>query len=149
MGADLITYILVVPKDIQEDKARSFARDLRGELAVILEGLKRGEDLDDLTEGRDKAGKALYNVFDGLTIDTESVEALMLDLGDENLDRVLDFLKTTYPRDTNSRPVKIGGEEFNIIVSGDTTWGDTPEGEGYSFCAFILATGLDEALGIQ
>jgi hypothetical protein len=154
MGCDLCTYILVAPEKVTDEhiaSARKYIHRTRKTLDEIL-FLLRDQGLDsvsDLEKGVIPEDiQVLFDNYFGAG-DPAEIGTVIADLNDEKLNEIINFLKDPETRDSNSRLAKIGGTTFRIIVAGDQTWGDTPDGIGYEMCHTLLKLGLDRCFDIQ
>jgi hypothetical protein len=153
MGADLITFICVGPKKLTLSETRrrnvvqhamnrrkrvleTACRDLAKTRKLSPEEMRQADDFEDALED------FLRNECDGEEIlvnvtpkDVRTTLVQLVDLwnGDER------------PRDLAYRLWK----NRRIVVAGDMSWGDEPEGYGFQLLKRAQTMGLLDALGIE
>lgn len=125
MGADLITFILVGPEKI------NFTSRLQ---AKALKVAKRA--ISDLPEDENE---------DPFGFRTMSEADLT-----ETIQEFVNFWNSPDSRDVNARGgFRVGGKTLKILVAGDSTWGDAPDGIGYQTCLKGDILNLFSVLGIK
>jgi hypothetical protein len=107
MGSDLISYILVGPVEIK-NTPKTQARAMKSAMAAILKMTKD----DDAFGFLEMTTKQLKEVIQGF----------------------VNFWNNPDTRDANVREVSLGKVTYKILVVGDSTWGDTPDGLGFQTC---------------
>ena len=150
MGADLISYILVGPEKLKASAKATKAMLARGETLVALAKRVVDEslDYDDLTEKeQDLVG----------TLEYEDLVNYVFDLDPSTvLAEFLSLWKNADARDCSARlfdvPSKTKGGRrqcFQILVAGDMSWGDEPEGAGYQTIKAALILGFPCQFGVR
>ena len=147
MGADLCVFILVGPSKIDEkllnrEMALAQVRPILESVkkwAVYIRALEAVDNTDNLPpvepEGVDEAIKEDFDHYSAL-LDIDPEEA------------VTDFFflwNQCYYRDASCR--MFGDRQ--ILVAGDSSWGDAPEGDGYRICKQSELLGLFSLFDIE
>jgi len=153
MGADLIMYICVGPKRIKlsEARRRKVVRDVVIHRRKVLERACR--DLAKtrrLSEERLQQCPDYEDVLIAFLRDECNGEEILPDLTGKEINKTLVQLvdlwnAKDYARDLNARVWK----NRRIVVAGEMSWGDEPEGYGYQLLKRAQAMGLLAALGIE
>lgn len=144
MGADLITYIVVGPETIvmtDEMLTKIKASSVEMEEQVKQYLLDEGK-----TEGREEFLEWYEDAFGE---PPEDVEDASNHLSATNRLKVAEeFIKgwPDFGRDTN---VRFLNEKEVIVVAGDMSWGDSPDGAGYTAIDYVYKLKLDEILGLR
>jgi len=139
MGADLITFILVGPESLKLT---------RGRRQNILNRCEEVRDAATAVTNGDGSKKQKLLV-EGL--DEYARETLALCEPSKVLDYFLEVWNNAGPRDVNSRLFRPapGKRMLKLLVAGDMSWGDEPEGAGYQAIKEAYLLGLFPRLGIQ
>lgn len=162
MGADLICFIAKGPVKVNKRSQMKAVKratkiiELAKELVRVAKKFDREEDLTD-------AEAKLYNdgILDPLlsgfqdqeqysSLD-EAVENLETLAGFEPNTEVSEFVRywlTNAARDTNSR-IDPDDNKQKIVVCGELSWGDAPEGEGYLKMRYGYWLDIPQSLGIR
>jgi hypothetical protein len=153
MGADLITYICVGPKKIKlsETRRRSLVGRAMSRRKKVLAAAGRG-----LAEARGLSLEKLQR--------SDSYECWLEDFLRNECDGE-EILVNVTPKDVRTTLVQLvdlwnGGnvardqsyrfwKNRRIVVAGEMSWGDEPEGYGYQLLKRARAMGLLDALGIE
>lgn len=148
MGADLITYIAVGP-------ARPTKRQIESAIKGADKIIKHCKKLVKLSD-------------DEIALDHPLLSDLIGEEGLDNIDLVKPYIETialsnpkkvvkefldwwggrTYARDTNGRPDPHRPNEI-IMVCGEMSWGDLPDGIGYQTMRQAYWLGIPYRLGIR
>lgn len=175
MGADLITYLLKGPAKITQAKRKAalkaidiflaagadlvsaydtiklFERKDKGWEEITEKDLKRCETvIEELTNTRGSVladfcedhGEHLDTIVDSFRDDMESFNP------EEFVDEFISWWEKGGGRDTNSRPDPDDMKK-RIVVCGDMSWGDAPEGYGYTLCRKAYWFNIPQVLGIH
>lgn len=140
MGADLITHIVVGPVKLRPSKATQ-----QKVLKHADNVLKRAKQAVKLS-GWDYDGDDLLG---GLGLEPEDMEGFALVDARQTFDNLLKLWKDGKFRDVSSRLATVGGKQVAIVVAGDSSWGDEPDGLGYETLRDAYRLGMLELLGIQ
>jgi hypothetical protein len=139
MGADLISWILIGPEKVKLSPGKR--KNLLNSCKEIVFAAKMSASGRTLSKKQEKLLEPLddeYNVE--YAADLEPVKVL---------DAFLDLWTRAGYRDTSTRAVTLHGEDYQILVAGDTTWGDEPEGGGYQTIKNAGMLGIPYKLGIR
>jgi len=139
MGADLIGYMVIGPKKFDEyvlEKARAYLIRLQGQIDLAL---NKGEITQELRELVD-----MSSLGDLHESERSAIEDLDSRFDESLIDEFLDLWKYGC-RDSCCRPYK----DRQIVFAGEMTWGDTPEGTGYTILEAIEYVGLYKILGLE
>lgn len=137
MGADLITFIAVGPELIQLTPAKR-----KKVLAKMKARIKECE------KWKEKGGKLPKGMMD--EIDVENVADMEMKDVAKVLDEVIGLWNGSIStRDSNSRLFKHGGKWGKVMVAGDMSWGDSPDGEGYRILREAEMLGINDLIGLR
>lgn len=167
MGADLCVYILVGPNELSDDAVNNALSTYKLRAEAVNAAQTRVNNSESvLDEHIDMIGKAFAGVKSGK--DAKAFSTLMI--GDDPGDLITyqlselvccDIIKSNpdvdpvetirwwdqaRARDAASRPF---GKDRKIVVAGERTWGDSPEGIGFRWCKFVDEWGLSKILGLE
>jgi hypothetical protein len=140
MGADLITFMLVGPERIELTKGKrqnilNFCQERVFAAQMVSEG---------------KATSKQEKMLNGL--DECDIDNLSSEKPEEALESFLSLWNDVDGgfRDTNSRYFRLGkGKRHQLLVAGDMSWGDEPDGAGYQIVKRANLLGLFPLLGIH
>lgn len=141
MGADLITYMLLGPTKLTISAAKR--KRILKHANTVIDLARRSVEADPTPKERKSVAGRLLN---GL----ESEE--LRDIGEMDAATTLDELCQLWDgefRDCSFRAVTIKGTRYRMVIAGDMSWGDEPEGEGYLAARRAAMLGLFPLLGIQ
>jgi hypothetical protein len=154
MGSDLIGYMVLAPAKITKEmvaKAKLYLGGLNKEAQEEFARLAVTKDAEwsvDMVKG-----KKLQRLFESIDFDNfynEDVFEALRELKDLEVDKVVDtaaeFLNIPDSRDSVSRYIS---KRTKCIFSGDFSWGDEPDGGGYSILKNIHKYGLDKLWRIR
>ena len=115
MGADLISYIVIVPKKLDESRKEAAVKQIERLLADPEFQTAQYEDHEDLVSAFEGPAKDLVdNLFE---------------------------ICTSGARDVNDRYVS-NEDQRKILVAGELSWGDEPDGFGYQTLKWASIFGL-------
>lgn len=137
MGAELITYIVKGPAKLDESK-REQAVDLAKDVIAARELVEK----DEITEKDRQMFALLAGTFD---------EDDLLAIAELDAEKVVDSLFETWAeeyRDVNGR-YDPDDEGQKIVVAGEMSWGDSPQGGGYQAFDAVAKLGLFEFFGLR
>jgi hypothetical protein len=137
MGADLLTIIVTGPTKLKRSKALE-ARLLKRANATI-EAAKRAR--------KDPKFLWLNNEFL-----QDFDESEINDIADTDANQTLADLYNVWDgaaRDAACRVIKQEGKPLRIVVAGDMSWGDEPDGYGYTTLRDAARLGFFAPLGID
>lgn len=146
MGADLITYIVAGPRKLKlsATKRKSILKEAetRMEAARIWQAETNGGVTEPIGPST-KLPKSIENLSE------EELESLVgLDAEVTLNTLVALWNETVTPRDVNARTFKMGGVWTKVVVAGDMSWGDEPDGEGYQTISQAQRLGMLALLGL-
>ena len=146
MGADLLTYIAIGPEKLDESeelRRRAVAEGTRRVTAVtaFLE-LENEADAAELTL---HIPQALQFELDTIPLDVDDYETLAGVEVSSAMNDLFTMWNERSFRDVNTRWYN----DKQILVAGDSSWGDEPEGGGYQTCKLSDLLGLFEVYGIE
>ena len=136
MGSSLITTVCVMPYTLDAELVELAREKARKITAILAQDEYGSEELEPL-------GLDMYDV--------EMTFGYLEDMSELDVAELLEQFLTWYgagasSRDTTTRPCP-GLPDHQIVVSGASTWGDAPDGEGYEFMTKLSALGLLGVLG--
>ena len=146
MGADLIRYHAFVPLKAADKLLEAHLTKLDKALALIGGPDKIADGgLDPKVaalaiKALETAGARVQD-FDDLA----TAEALQSFVADIELVRNFDPAQFNY-RDSASATVKINGVDMAMLFAGELSWGDEPQGAGYTALRALYRTGLIDVL---
>lgn len=146
MGADLITYIMVGPKTVELTPEAHAAESAR--LDILLRDMQTVISSEPADEVADDIADEIADLY------RESYEYLMACLvaeypdGASFLDAAIEFWNNPFGRDANVREGCPTPDE-KIVVGGDTSYGDEPEGSAYEMMRVMDRLRICDALGIK
>ena len=83
-------------------------------------------------------------------LDDEQEVELTADLDARTVvERTIAFWNSPSEKDTCWRIAKVGDQTLKIVVAGDSTWGDTPDGEGYRLLVDAARLRILDELGLK
>ncbi len=153
MGADLITFVCVGPKNLTLSAARrrnvvqhamnrrkrvleTACRDLAKTRKLSPEQLRQTADFEDALED------FLRNECDG--------EEILVNVTPKDVREPLERLINLWNGDERPHDLVYRlWKNRRIVVAGDMSWGDEPEGYGYQLLKQAQTMGLLDALGIE
>jgi hypothetical protein len=156
MGADLITFILIGPKKLEPlpSHRESVVRRVMDKRKAALEGACRGlaearglspEQLRQTADFEDALEDFLRNEGGG--------EECLVHLTPEEVRKTLDALVALWndgsARDLDWRLWKDGRKTRRLVVAGDMSYGDEPDGYAFQLFKKAQGMGLMAALGIE
>jgi hypothetical protein len=174
MGADLIVYIMKGPAKVTKVKRAAALRAVDAFLAagadllsaydtvklyetrgkgweeVLQEDLKRCEQVvEDLTNSRDSV---LSDYCEDRGDDAQRIVGALKEMSsffspEEFVDEFIAWWENGGGRDTSGRPDP-DDQKKRIQVCGDMSWGDSPEGYGYTLTSKAYWFHVPQALGI-
>lgn len=153
MGADLITCILIGPEKINLTPKKQ--KEIIRSTTVFVEAAKRA--VTDPESGVIDPGSGCYyeenlSQEDKRLLNGEQVEhleqAASLD-PQKVLSEFLHLWKGEGFRDCDSRSVRIGRKHYQVVVAGDRSWGDEPDGDGYQTLKNACLLHIPSKLGIK
>lgn len=135
MGADLITTIVVGPEKVQLTPAKR---------KKVLEAAKQRVKACAKWSG----GPLPEGMMDEMDVES------LADLKAKDISKVLNDVLSLWNgkvsfRDTNSRTFKQGGKVGKVLVAGDMSWGDSPDGEGYRILREAELLGILDPIGLK
>lgn len=134
MGADLISITIVGPKTLKPSKAKVDK--------VVHKTLKRVKACAEWDGGVLPRG---FDYEDDVQKVADYDEQMIRDL----VGGVVTFWNDPRARDTAWRFAKVGNKAVRIVVAGGTSWGDSPDGEGYELLMEAERLGLLDSLGLH
>lgn len=144
MGADLCTFIVVgKEKMVMTDEMLT---EIKATSVEYIEILKKYITAQELTE-EEQAFIEFYEETFG--DDPMDAEVFNDHFGAANRLKVAEDFIANWPdfgRDTNVRYLN---EDEVICVAGDMSWGDTPDGTGYTTLNYVYNLKLDDILGLR
>lgn len=146
MGADLIGYMVIGPREISLDKvgeATTFAKNNIIKISNAATSILEGEEevIDEAWASISEFDIQDYEINDYADFDEKSAE----DYSARLVGDLLDFWKNG-SRDSAYRDLPNGSR---VVFAGDQTWGDTPDGFGYQTLRKSEAIGLLKFFGIE
>jgi hypothetical protein len=156
MGADLITFIFIGPQKLKLSAARcrSVVRRVMSKREAALEGACRGlaearglspEQLRQTADFEDALEDFLRNEGGG--------EECLVSLTPQEVRTTLDALVALWndgsARDLNYRFWQDGRKTRRLVVAGDMSYGDEPDGCAFQLFKKAQGMGLMAALGIE
>lgn len=139
MGAELITYILKGPAELDESKRESAIKLAESVINLARELKAKG---DDVTE---KDWQSL-RLLTGCDVE-DALDSLAEMRAEEVVRDVYEAWSENF-RDVNGRYDPDDGDQ-KIVVAGELSWGDTPQGAGYRAFDAAAKLGLFEHFGIR
>jgi len=154
MGADLIVHIAIVPNEI----TGTMRKNAQNRIDRLLEAADKQDKLvlpdrelrwEDLLPELQEVGKALEQEGDAYAAEdvTNCIRGTLRE--EKLLDNLVDVLTNGGYRDTVMRPMKPFDRRHHILVCGDMSWGDKPEGEGFRLLSIIYAYGFWQDFEVQ
>jgi len=151
MSCSWVGYVLVMPEqpDIAAGKA-AFGK-IKEHLAPRLEAAKAWEESDDPAPEDTAADELIAAVEDMLTdpysecpSDSSDVR-LLLDYAED----ALASISEQWPPDYSDGTYRKVGDKL-VLVAGGSTWGDSPDGEGYNLLrGLTMFKSVADALGVE
>ena len=143
MGADLLTRIVTGPTKLKAN-ARLRAKMLKQAKLIVSACNQAGKDPDfdwrnDPIIGHLAATMEVENLDAIACLDPKATLAALFEI----------WNGAGEARDVSSRVSTIGGQEFAIVVAGDMSWGDEPDGFGYLTLRDAEHLGFFGPLGIK
>jgi len=148
MGADLVGYHVILPKE--------FTKEELIQLNNHLDKLDKFIDTPNLIEtilNENTSGKNTKKFYEMLPILADEMDCQGWEL--EEVAFELKSIKELIPeirkritnfnwdhRDVDCRIIKILNRDFSMIFAGEQTWGDAPEGSGYSYLLELDRVGI-------
>jgi hypothetical protein len=154
MGADLIVHIVFVPTKITAAMKKRAQKRIDQIVGLVDKQLKlvlpdREMAWEDLPAKLQDIGKELENSY-GLTGAEDVLDRIKKDLGDPKLvDNLTDFLLSPATRDSAWRGLFPFSKKHRVVVAGDMSWGDPPDGEGFQALCLLFIYGLDKCFGVS
>jgi hypothetical protein len=139
MGADLTTFICKGPRDLNPKKKDQAVELAKSVIAAVNEYFEMKDPTD--------KDKKLIQRLTGLDID----DLERYEVGDLDPEEVVDNLYCAWGagfRDCNAR-TDPDDDKQAIVVAGDMSWGDEPDGGGYQAFKYASMVGLFEFFGIR
>lgn len=141
MGADLITITLVGPVKLKPGKRLTqrilaYAERVVDAAGTIASAIEHDENWD-------LVGNKYVGQFDA-----EDLSAIYV----LNPKQVLKDLLNVWeggPRDVSTREVTLKGTKYRIVVAGDMSWGDLPDGDGFLTLRDADRLGMLDRLGLK
>lgn len=141
MGSNQVGFLMKGPRDLTPNRPKAIARAMQI-LKMVDEGIEAGEPSKELQEHLNWAGldeiDELYDKFtDWKLVDVEKM-----------VDRVMDLWEKRDVSDAYSRYDPDDNTQLLMWV-GDSTWGDPPQGPGYTLINDAHDLDIVHALGIE
>lgn len=148
MGADLIGYLVKVPRKFEEDRLNEARTHLKLVLdtASTLKGALMDAKGDYENETVQNLINRLNDLFEYSSNSIEDVEDVAEQVYEGLVDDVLAVCAGRF-RDCSVRDDP-HNENFRIVFAGELSWGDEPEGAGYTTLKAADQIGLFPILGI-
>lgn len=155
MGVDLIGFIAKGPLDLLNKKqvAVKFLEErnvfLKESVTKLLDFAEdESADYAELFNGDELLLDFLDNCNGSFEDDAQSIEDELIikdpkKFVEEFIDFWFDGARDSMGRIDPDDPTKV------IVFAGDATWGDEPNGYGYTLLKKIIQTGLDDVFGIR
>lgn len=149
MGADLIVYTLVGPPRLKPSK-KIRKKALKAAIAKVdaAKLLQTWADADVAGPKLIAEIKAAEKLILGSGVETEEIEDIARLDPMEVYDAFFNLWENG-ARDASARPVTLKGTKYQILVAGEMSWGDSPEGDGYLTIQNADKLGIIDALGIK
>ena len=159
MGADLRTFILIGPKEIkmsarQEDAiVKKVAKDILRRVAKANKALKKIHECDDLDTLCTTNGYVVWLMEWLDEFDTQGAGEVLPNMTYESI-RLLIRLAIAYWNDPDFcdcdwRFCGEGKAMRRIVVAGELSYGDEPDGEAYQLCKKAEILKIWKLLGIE
>lgn len=162
MGADLIGYHYCGPENFSEEileKAKAYYDRLLNRTLEIKRELDLKTELtNDDWEENDPYVILLGEIYKELDcpepayMDDEAMDFSSAIHEYNNGEEFIDNLVAVWRgsgRDVSARTATVGGEKISIVFAGERTWGDSPDGIGFSLFRSISAIpNMEEMLGL-
>lgn len=141
MGADLIGYQTMYPEKFDQDEKEKLLKFIKK-----IESFLSTPNLAELLTKESKATDPYYKLLNelvpyiayeieeqGIQNDEDEIQCLIEEVlaGIEEGKSFLDFPNVS-GRDSSDRVYVFGGRTFIAVFAGESTWGDEPEGSGYT-----------------
>ncbi len=145
MGQEMIGFLLVGPKSLKDKRAEAIAH--------IAEEVKVAKEIEaTLMEGKVLSSDQI-NFLEVHAVDADYIENIqaaytdvITDVSPEKwVDDFIDFWENTFARDTADR---FYGDK-KIIFAGEATWGDEPDGYGYTLLKTLVMLNVTDIFGIE
>ena len=148
MGADFISYIMFGPAELDPKAVVAARGRAHNTVSVLRDFLAvHDEDLDAMD------WSPLFQVLPEMTDVDEYDLGHMAQMDAEDINKTVDAFEAMWGgnfRDTACRylPNPTPGGIEKVVVAGDVTWGDEPDGAGYQAMKWAELLGLMETLGV-
>ena len=131
MGSNLITIVVVGPKKLDcSDEFREH---------VVAKAKRRIKACQAWSGGRLPAGLN----------DEEEVELTSKLDAEDVVNRTIAFWNDPSEADTNFRMAKYRDTAMKVVVAGNSTWGDSPDGEGFRLLSNAARLRILDELGLK
>ncbi len=146
MGTELIGYVLIGPKSIQDMRAEAIER--------VTEELAAAKDIEATLMGGKLLSVKQINFLESQGVDAEYIENIQASYTDviteitsaeKWVDDFIDFWENTDSRDSMDR---FYGDK-KIVAVGESSCGDEPTGYGYTMLKTLLLLNVSDIFGIE
>lgn len=158
MGADLICFISIGPAKISDVKKKRAAEQVEKIAAFakqVRDLMNKNEDerSDEESEFLDNAtsNELLKNYEEQEQcdqLDPGAVDYMADAKGEEEVNKFVEWWETLSGRDTAGRRLPEDPAQ-QVVVCGDMSWGDSPDGYGYSTMRYAYWFGIPQILGVH